>query len=219
MNKITGLRPGKSREKRVNVFVDGKFVFSLKAEVAAKEGLQIGQELSTSQVEALVTSERFRRCRDAAARYLSYRPRSEAELREKLKQRGFGDDSIEAVLTKLKEQGLVDDVAFAEFWKENRESFRPRSQRLTRLELGRKGVASEIVNQVVGTVDDSGSAYRAALSKAARLSLSDFPAFRRRLGEYLRRRGFSYDVINHTVDRLWRELGEGSTPQSGGNFG
>ncbi len=147
------------------------------------------------------------RCQDAAVRYLSYRPRSEAELREKLKQRGFDDASIEAVLTRLKAQGLVDDVAFAEFWKENRESFRPRSQRLTRLELGRKGVAGEIVNQVVGTIDDSGSAYRAALSRAARLSLSDYSAFRRRLGEYLRRRGFGYEVINHTVELVWRELG------------
>ncbi len=212
MSKITGLRLGKSREKLVNVFLDGRSAFSLKAGVAVKEGLEIGQELSTNRIELLVRSERFRRCLGAATRYLSYRPRSEAEVREKLKQRGFDDDSIKAVLAKLKEQGLVDDVAFAEFWKENRESFRPRSQRLTALELGRKGVASEIVNQVVGTVDDSGSAYRAALSKAARLPLSDYSAFRRRLWEYLRRRGFSFGVINQTVEFVWRERGSPAPP-------
>ncbi len=208
MRKMTDLCLGRGRKKRVNVFLDGKFAFSLQAEVAVREGLQIGQELSASQVEALARVERFHRCLDAATRYLSYRPRSESEVRGKLKRRGF-DDSIETVLTKLKEQGLVDDVAFAEFWEENRESFSPRSQRLTRLELKQKGVSSEIIDQVVDAVDDSDSAYRAALSKAHRWPLSDYHVFRRRLGEYLRRRGFSYEVINHTAELAWQELGVG----------
>ena len=116
-------------------------------------------------------------------------------------------DCTEKVLAQLKEQGLVDDTAFARFWKENRESFSPRSRRLTSLELQRKGLDSGIIEQVVGEVDDSDSAYRAALSKARRLSPSDYQGFRRRLGEYLRRRGFGYEVINHTVERIWKECG------------
>ena len=207
MNKITNLAVGKSREKRVNVFLDGKFAFSLLAEVAVKEGLQTGQELSSNQVEALAKSDRFHRCLNAAIRYLGYRPRSEAEVRQRLQRHGFEGDCIEMTITNLKEQALVNDIAFAQFWKENREAFRPRSQRLTRLELKRKGLANEIIDQVVNTVDDSHSAYRAALSKARRLPLSDCQGFRRRLGEYLRRRGFDYEVINHTVERVWQESG------------
>ena len=94
---------------------------------------------------------------------------------------------------------------FARFWKENRDSFSPRSQWLTKLELRQKGVAGDIIDQVVGTIDDGDSAYRAALSKARRLSRSDYQDFRRRLGEYLKRRGFGYGVINHTVERVWEE--------------
>ena len=131
-------------------------------------------------------------------------------MRERLQRRGFDGDCIEAVIARLKKQGLVDDVAFAEFWKDNRESFSPRSQHLTRLELRQKGVDSNIIDQVVDGTDDSNSAYRAALSKARRLSLSDYQGFRRRLGEYLRRRGFNYEVINHTVERIWQERLSGS---------
>ena len=210
MMKVTELRIGRSREKRVNVLLDGKFAFSLQAEVAAKEGLQVGQELSANQIEALAKSDHFHRCLNAAARYLSYRPRSESEIRERLQRRGFDGDSIEAALAKLKEQGLVDDVAFAQFWKDNRESFSPRSQWLTKLELRRKGVASNIIDRVVDGIDDSDSAYRVALSKTRRLPLSDYHGFRRRLGEYLRRRGFDYEVINHTVERVWQEYGSSS---------
>lgn len=205
MRKITAIRVGKGRGKRVNVFLDGKFAFSLEAEVVVREGLQIEQELSAGQIEALARSDHFHRCFNAAAHYLSYRPRSESELRERLHRRGFDDDNLEAVIAKLKEQGLVDDVAFAQFWKDNRESFNPRSQWLTKLELRRKGVANDIIDQVVDTVNDDNSAYRAALSKARSLSLFDYQGFRRRLGEYLKRRGFGYEVINHTIEQLWQE--------------
>jgi len=210
MGKITALRVGRGQRKRVNVSLDGRFAFSLEAEVAIKEGLQVGQELSGSQIEALPRSDHFHRCLNAANHYLSYRPRSESELRERLHQRGFNGDSVEVVLAKLKEQGLVDDMAFAQFWKDNRESFSPRSQWLTKLELRRKGVANNIIDQIADTIDDEDSAYRAAQSKARSLSLSDYQSFRRRLGDYLKRRGFGYGVINHTVERLWQELGSRS---------
>ena len=114
-------------------------------------------------------------------------------------------------MANLREQGLVDDMAFARFWKENRESFSPRSQRLTRLELKRKGVVSDVIDRVIDAVDDGDSAYRAALDRVRRLPLSDYQSFRRRLGEYLKRRGFGYEVINHTVDRVWQE--QGSNPR------
>jgi regulatory protein len=145
------------------------------------------------------------RCLDAAFRYLDYRPRSEAELRGRLKRRGFDEESVAATLSSLREQGLVDDLAFAEFWKDNRESFRPRSRRLTALELRQKGVAEEVINRVVADIDDEDSAYRAAQGRAHRLSDADYREFRHRLGEYLKRRGFGYRVITRTVERLWQE--------------
>ena len=207
MSKITAIRIGRRRGKRVNVFLDGGFAFSLEAEVALREGLEVGQELSANQIEALTRSDCFHRCLNTAAHYLGYRPRSEFELRERLQRRGFDGDNVDAVLAKLKEQGLVDDMAFAQFWRDNRQSFSPRSQWLTKLELRRKGVAADIIDQVVDAVDNADSAYRAALSKARSLSQSDYQSFRRRLGEYLKRRGFGYGVINHTVERIWQEQG------------
>ena len=210
MSKITAIRAGKSRRQRVNVYLDDRFALSLEAEAAAKAGLKTGQELSSSQLEALAKADHFDRCLNAALHYLSYRPRSQSEMRERLKRRGFDADSIEAVLTRLSEQGLVDDVAFAQFWKDNRQSFSPRSQWLIKSELRRKGVAADIIDGLVDESDDDDSAYRAALGKAGSLPLSDREGFRRRLGYYLKRRGFSYDVINHTVERLWQERGSSS---------
>jgi regulatory protein len=205
MSKITRFVKGKSREKRVRVFVDGKYTCTLLAEVVLKEGLRVGQELSAGQIEALTGKDHYQRCLNAAIRYLGYRPRSEAEIKQRLQRHGYDNDCTEKALTKLKEQGLVDDTAFARFWKDNRESFSPRSRRLTGLELRRKGLSNDIIEQVTGEIDDSESAYQAALSKARRLSPVDYRDFRRRLGAYLGRRGFGYDVIHDTLERVWRE--------------
>jgi regulatory protein len=151
-------------------------------------------------------------CFDAAVRYLGYRPRSEAEIRERLARRGFEGDGIERTVARLKEQGLLDDLAFARFWKENRETFRPRSRQLTRLELRRKGLDAATIETVVAEIDDAESAYRAALGRAPRLAGADHEIFRRRLGQHLRQRGFGYEVIGRTVARLWREHHGGPGP-------
>ena len=205
MGKITRLVMGKNRNKRINVFLDGNFAFSLLAEVALKEGLKVGQEMSDARVEALTGADRYQRCYNAAVRYLAYRPRSESEVRQRLQRHGFDSDCTEKAIGRLKEQGLVDDMAFAQFWKDNRESFSPRSRRLTRLELQRKGLNSDIIETVVNELDESESAYRAALGKARRLPVSDYQTFRRRMSEHLSRRGFTYDVIKETVQKIWKE--------------
>lgn len=197
------------RKKRVAVYFEGqRRPLRLEVDTALKEELTVGQELAEEELAHLTKIDLFYRTRNAALNFLSYRPRSESEVRSRLVRRGFAGSEIDAVLVKLKEQGLISDTAFAEFWKDNRREFSPRSQFLTRLELRRKGVANEVIDQVVSSLDDSENAYRAGLVRAQRLPLSDRLIFRKRLGDYLRRRGFSYGVVSETVERIWQEMGE-----------
>jgi regulatory protein len=208
MSRITSLRMGNGRGERVNVYLDGKFAFSLEAEVVAKEGLKVDQEITPPRIEMLTREDNYRCCLSTAVRYISYRPRSQFEVREKLTRHGFDSDCIEVAIRCLIEQGLVDDVEFARFWKGDRQLFSPRSKWLTGLELRRKGIAQEVIEQVMGDVSDEDNAYRAALSRISRLPASDYRSFRHRLAGYLSRRGFNYRVINNTVEQLWREVND-----------
>ena len=161
-----------------------------------------------NKINPLQVQDPLQRCLDAAVRYLSYRPRGEAELKARMTQRGFAADVQDSVIIKLRERGLVDDSAFAQFWKDNRDTFRPRSKWLTKLELRRKGVATEIIDRVVDTIDDKANAYRAALSKSRSFlegSGADYPTFHRRLAGYLQRLGFTSSVIKGTLERIWQE--------------
>jgi len=144
-------------------------------------------------------------CLDAAYYYLSYRPRSEGELRQWLQRRGFNLEIVEKVIAKLREQNLSDDFAFAQFWTENRLSFRPKSKRLIEKELRDKGVAPEIIQQVTRDIDDEDLAYKLGASRMPALAHLDYPDFYRRISGYLRYRGFSYEVIRAIAARLWQE--------------
>jgi len=201
---ITALRVNE-RKKQVNVFIDGSFSFTTVGEVAATAGLEIGQHLSACQIEELTQAGFFQRCFAAALHYLGYRPRSEAEVRQRLHRRGFSDDVVDKVIIGLKERRLIDDLAFAQYWRDNRLSFNQRSQRLIKLELRQKGVTAEIANDVVENLNDEIAAYEAGLKKARVLANLEYSEFHRRLSGYLRRRGFDYGTIKSVVVRLWQE--------------
>jgi regulatory protein len=205
MNTVTAVEAQKGQRGRVNIFVDGAFAFSLSRPLVAEVGLHTGQTLSRSDQEKLESADLVRRCREAALKYLQPRPRSEAEVTSRLRRHGFDAGTIEQVLVTLREQGLVNDSVFATFWRENREAFRPRSRRALELELKRKGVEADTVAETVAAVDDEQSAHLAAQRKARSLAGLDYPSFRRRLGMFLRRRGFAFELINHTIDQVWRE--------------
>ncbi len=205
MGTITDIRVDGKNKRRVKIFVDGCFSFTVDIEVSLTEGLKVGQCLTLDQIEKLKQADLLRGCYKVALRYLSYRPRSEAEVRQRLCRAGFDVDVVERVVTGLKERRLLDDLAFAQYWRDNRLSFKPRSQKLIKLELRQKGVAEETASEVVDDLDDEIMAYEAGLRKLRALANLNYIEFRHRLSGYLQRRGFSYETISSAVSRLWRE--------------
>jgi len=151
-----------------------------------------------------VSNSTLQHCLDAAYRYLNYRPRSEAEVRQRLHQRGFDNEVVEKAIVKLKGQNLIDDYAFARFWKENRLSFKPKSKRLIIKELKDKKVAQGIIEQVTDNIDDMDNAYKLGCRRMHILAYLDYPDFYRRLSNYLGYRGFNYEVIKRTIALLWQ---------------
>ena len=202
MKTITGI---KARKGRLDVFLDGEFGFSLSPLAAKQIRLAPEQTLSESRVQALKEADLPQQSMDTAVRYLSYRPRTESEIRARLRRKGIDAGLIDKAISLLKLQGLVDDSAFASFWRDNRLSFNPRSGRLIGAELQRKGVSRQIISGTLSEVDDDSAAYDAALKKARALSGTEREEFRRKLGSFLMRRGFSYELAGRTVERLWLE--------------
>ena len=196
------------RGKRVNLFLDGRFALGLSLEAAAQAGLRVGDEVDDERLQALRAEAAGADAMAASLRLLSYRPRSEAELRQRLARRGTPPALVDGAIERLRELGLVDDAAFAQAWVDSRDRASPRGRRLLRQELLAKGVDSDTSRELLESVDEPDAALRAASRRAASLRDLSYDEFRRRLGDFLRRRGFGYDTVRRTVERLWRELAE-----------
>jgi regulatory protein len=205
---ISALVAQKRNKERVNVYLDGRYAFSLPTIEAAR--LCRGQYLSDEEIELLQELDTFQKAYDQALRFLAYRPRSHAETLRYLERKGIPPPLAEKVIERLVTAGLLDDLAFARFWVENRDRFNPRGARALRYELRRKGLSAEIIQQALSEAAAEGEAiYSAALTKARQLVRLDHDDFKRRLGAYLARRGFSYEAIAEVVERLWQEVAEG----------
>ena len=143
----------------------------------------------------------------SAIKYLSYRSRTEAELRQHLLPR-FSEPAIDEVVARLKSQTLLDDSKFAGQWTESRSANKPRSAAMIRHELVRRGVESTAASSAVTDVDDEDGAYRAGLKHLSHVTCADSTTFRRRMWAYLKRRGFTDALSRKTIDRLWEEVGD-----------
>lgn len=204
MPKITAIEPQKRNPQRVNIYLDGEFAFGLTRLVAA--WLRVGDELNAEKIASLQEADAREQALQYALRLLAYRPRSQAEVRQRLEQRGWNERTIEETLERLRQNGLLNDAAFAHSWVENRHTFRPRGRRLLIQELRQKGLDEQTIQDALSDTDEEEAAYTAARTRAQRLKGLEPRLFYRRLTAYLVRRGFSYETAGTIARRLWEEL-------------
>jgi regulatory protein len=202
--KITALKLQAKNPSRVNVYLDGEFAFGL-AKIEAVR-LRLGQELDEAAIARLKAADEREEAFQRAARLIARRPRSEAEIRQSLEKHNVSEAAIQTTLERLRNAGLVDDQAFAKAWVENRSTFRPRSKRALQAELRRKGVAPDVMGDVLAETNDAESAYQLAAKRAPRLQGLPHLEFRRKLSDYLGRRGYDYDVVGSVVEQVWKEI-------------
>lgn len=209
--RITSLEPQANNPERINLYVDGRFLLGVNAAIVFQMGLQLEQELLPHQLEQLRDEESLQQAVDRALNYLSYRPRSREEVRRYLRRKETPPEIIEAALARLDRLDFVNDRTFAGFWIESREQFSPRGARALKNELRMKGVERDVVDELVNDEQDEERALRAGRKKAISLVNApniDYATFRNRLGSFLQRRGFGYQVTTRTVRALWKELKE-----------
>ncbi|MGD8244491.1 MAG: RecX family transcriptional regulator, partial [Anaerolineae bacterium] len=149
--RITALTYQKRNKDRVNVYLDGEFAFGLTVVEAAR--LRVGQTLGDDDITKLRMRDSVEWAYGRALDYLSYRPRSESEVRRNLGDKDVEDQIVDRVIGRLKRAGLVDDREFARYWVENRARFNPRGRRGLRHEMRQKGVPREIIDEALETFD------------------------------------------------------------------
>lgn len=216
-HRVTDLREAVRDKNRVNVYIDDKFFCSLDISQVVDFHVKIGRSLSGEELDDLKRASEFSKFYARALEYALMRPRSEKELRDYLRGKtferkvrvknrktgeyqtkvkpGYDASLVPLVMKRLEERGYIDDKRFASTWVENRHVAKGTSIKKLRLELQQKGVASQIIDEVLV---DSSRDERAELKKIIARKRARYDDEQKFI-QYLLRQGFNHSDI---VDEL-----------------
>lgn len=217
--EITALSFQKNNPKRVNFFIDGKFLVGMSLEQIMEKKLKVGMQISKEERDDLVLDSLKETLLDNAFYYLAVRPRSEREVEmhlknkvEKIKLKAgrieinleLIDKQILAVIRKLKDLRQINDQEFIKWWFSQRQEFRPKSFRMIKFELLQKGVSKSLIDEVLEDqkpeIGDFKIAKELLQKRSGRWEKLDQKTQKEKIYQFLSTRGFSYETIKNVID-------------------
>lgn len=205
MPKITKLERQKHKNSRVSVFVDEEYAFSLTDETVVEYGIFTGADVNDFPLEEIYKKDRYKQALSSAFMTLSRSAKSEKQLRDALLKKEFESFCVDAVIERLKELNYIDDLRFTKSFVENSSSS---GINAIRFKLKSKGVSDEIINSVLENVKDDDQIVRAVeIIKKQLPKYSKYETFeqKRKLNDFLYRKGYQWDVIKSAIDKVFSE--------------
>ena len=137
---------------------------------------------------------------------LRQRPRSEFEIRERLKLKGYGADLVDEVIEALRHAGEIDDARFAKLWIDSRMQANPAGDVVLRHELKSKGVTEAVIEDAITKKSEEYDEYTIALEMArerfGRLKKIEPRKALKRIYDFMLRRGFKYETVRRVVEEI-----------------
>ncbi len=141
-----------------------------------------------------------------ALKFLSYRPRSEKEVRDKLLKVKVPEDLINKIIKKLKDYKFLDDLEFAKIFTRERSLLKLKPARVIKFELKQKGISKDIIEEVfTGSKEEEKDLEKAKeiiQKKIERYKGLDSFKIREKLSRFLVSKGFDYDTIKEAIDEI-----------------
>ncbi len=221
--KITNMKQGVKNANRVNIFVNGKYSFSLDVSQVVDLKIKVGKEISEAELAEFKRQSEYGKLYQKTLEWAMLRPRSEKEVREYLfrkfrtssedtlpRARRYGARSLNPLLvsrgrsseedsklpfeivSRLVEKGYVDDLAFARWYVDNRFVKKGVSSKRLRMELFKKGISREIIDEALNVRDDEEEIMKIIAKKRAKYDDD-------KLIQYLCRQGFPFELAREKV--------------------
>lgn len=197
--RITDMKQGVKNPDRVNVFVNGKFSFSLDVSQVVDLKVKVGLVLSAEKLEELQKASEFGKLYQRTLEWVLTRPRSEKETRDylfkKIYEKKIDKNYMIQIIEKLKAKKYIDDLAFAKWYAENRFVKKGVSLKKLKIELLKKGISRENVDEVLEIRDDEEEIMKIISKKRSKYDDE-------KLIQYLCRQGFSYELAREKVAEI-----------------
>ncbi len=203
MPKITKIENQKNKDRK-NIYIDDKFSFGVSEILIIDYDLFVGKEISEKDIIRYKEGDNKQKCLEKSYRLLSIRPRSEKELRDKLRER-FKEGKINECINKLKDYGYIHDQEFARIWVNDRR--KQRGKKALSFELYRKGIEKDTIKEILSNInpeDEFKTALDLVKSKGKFKELSKEKAYKK-IGNFLSSRGFSYEIIKKVIQKTYEK--------------
>ena len=199
MPLITSIEPQKKRKGRFNVFLDGEFAFGADKETVYDFGLRKNDDLTEEKLKEITDYDELNFGKKIAFSFLNYKPRTEKEIRKKLKEKKISETSIEKVIIILKNLKYLDDSKYAKLYLEEKLAHNPKGKRVIAMKLAEKGINKEVIKSVIDTEYNEDTETKKAkelltkyLKKVRAKSEMDK---RQKCYRFLLSRGFDYEIV------------------------
>lgn len=205
MAKITKIEIQKRNKERVNLFLDGEYAFSLSLELMYKEGLKVNQEVNINILKALAKKESYIRCKESALRIIERNYKTEKEVRDKLKLKGYEDDDIDSSIEFLKNYNFLNDYNYTKAFIKDKINIQG-SQKI-KYNLIKKGISKEIVQEQLSSInkdDEKITALNLAKKKLNIINKSENDEYKisGKLYRFLISKGYGYDIVKEVVKEV-----------------
>lgn len=205
MSKITKIEVQKRNKERVNLFLDGEYAFSISAELVYKEGLKISSEIDAEKVKSIAKSENYIKCKESALRIIERNLKTEKEVREKLKLKGYDDNSIEKSIEFLKEYNFVNDRAYTKAFVNDK--LKTMGSQKIKYSLIQKGIAKEVIEEELSNLNKENErniALNIAKKKLSTIKKTENDNYKisGKLYRFLVSKGYGSDIVNGVVKEV-----------------
>lgn len=207
MAKITKIEIQKKNKERVNLYLDGEYAFSLSIELVYKESLKTNEEIDSQKLKILAEHENKIKCKNSALRIIERSYKTEKEVREKLKLKGFEEDSIRGSIEFLKEYNFINDMNYTKAYISDK--LKSQGTQKIKYSLIQKGISKEIIEDELSNLNKENEkcvAYDLARKKYALLKNKEDDKYKisAKLYRHLVSKGYEYSLINDIVKEVTR---------------
>jgi regulatory protein len=199
---ITEIKKQK-RGNRVNIYLDGRFGFGVAANALVDFDLYLNKNLIQSEIDEIVKKDQAGKALQKCFLWLGLRPRSEKELRDKLKDKEFDQKIIDQTMEQVAELGYLNDKEFARMFIEMKKS---KGKIFIQQELRRKGVDQRIIKESLESHYPASEEVESALRLAEKKIkfYKNLPEYKikQKLAQYLAGRGFNWGIVSQVFEKL-----------------
>lgn len=208
---ISKVEVQKINKNRVNIFIDEEFAFACSTDLVYYYNLEKGKKIDLDLLKEIIEEDNYLKGKNHALNVIEKTYKSEKEIQDKLLNKGYEEKIVARILNFLKEYNFLNDEKYTEMF--IREKISSNGKNKIKYLLLKKGISEEIIQDKLNKIkkeDEEDHALMLAEKKYNFLIKSEknFGKLYKKLGDYLITRGYDFDVVKATLNKIVKKEDE-----------